>query len=265
MRDSNRRDKHFLKLQPSALWPAVSPHLGQATYLPIWNTTPLNLDSGVDTCFLCSVSKPRDLFLLASFSPTLLPKKSPLHLFFSRLYSTLLPAVFCWGAWTNGVSLVSVAKSPTQPLKPPWKAGSRSPLHAATAGQLPLPELSCEASSGSRVWGDTCRVSWVAITWSLLIFCVLSIPQQEKCRSSVRSLKGARQRQWACMRGCWAGWSCSSATKIVFSSVTDVCELELSQRYNLQKYILYVLFEDSLKSSLQYVYLCFLPVSGVAF
>lgn len=68
-RGNYRRDKHLLQLQPSALCAAVSPLLGPATYLPIWNTTPLKLESRVDICLLCSVSKPRGLFLLPPSLP----------------------------------------------------------------------------------------------------------------------------------------------------------------------------------------------------
>lgn len=143
--------------------------------------------------------------------------------------------MYCWNTGTSGVSsdtnssLVSVVKSSTQPSKPTWKDGCISLLHAATAGQLLISELSCEASSGSGGWWYSlwCRPR-VAIKWSLLIFYVLSTIQQEKCRSTDQSLRRMRQREWACMRGCWALWTCALATKIVSSSVTDVvCELGL--------------------------------------
>lgn len=237
MRGDYRRDEHLLQLPPSALCAAVSPHLGLASYLPIWNTTPLKVENRgvVGICLLYFVSKPRDLFLLPPPLPLLCLRKISLSLFYSRLCFTLLPAVYCWNTWTSGVSsdtnssLVSGVKSSTQSSKPAWKAGCISPLRAAAAGQLLVPELSCEVSSGSGGWWYSlqCRPR-VAIKWSLLIFYVLSIIQQEKCRSTDRSLRRMRWREWAHMRGCWAGWTCALAIKVVSSSVTDVvCELGL--------------------------------------
>lgn len=148
---------------------------------------------------------------------------------YCRLCFTLLPAVCCWNTWTRGVSsdtnrsLVSVIKSSTKPSKFAWKAGYISLLCAAAAGQLLVPEVSGEVSSGSEGWWYSlqCRPR-AAIEWSLFIFYVLSIIQQEKWRISDSYLRRRKQREWAHVRGCWAGLTCALAMKDMSSSVTDV-------------------------------------------
>lgn len=194
--------------------------------------------------FALSVSKPRDLFLL--------PPSLPLfHLRRVLCISSILGCILfcCLQGFVEVHELVVLALM----LTAVWSVWPKAPHSLQSLpGKLDLWARSMLPQQGSRCClssrvkpalaaeaeGTACRVGWVAITWSLLKFYVLSITQQEKCRSTARSLKGARQRQWAHMRGCWAGWSCTSAVKVVFSSITDVvCELGLSQRYNFQKYL----------------------------
>lgn len=156
-----------------------------------------------------------------------------------------------WSAWP---------KAPQSPESLPEK------LDPWAHPMLPQQGSCCCLSSGSRGWGTACRVSWVPITWSLLIFYVLSITQQDKCTSTARSPEGVRQRQWAHRRGCWAGWSCTSAIKVVFSSLTDaVCEPGLSQRYNLQKHLYMFALKIFWSSPFNICISCFLPLSGVVF
>lgn len=189
VRGSYRRDKLLLQLQPSAPCAAVSPHLGPATYLPIWNTTPLKLESRVDICLLCSVSKPRDLFLL--------PPSLPLF---------CLRRVLCICSFLGCISLCYLQCSVeghklmmlALMLTAVWSAWSKAPhslqslpekLDLWAHSALPQQGSCCCLSSlvkralAAEAEGTACRVSWVAITWSLLMFYVLSITQQEKCRS----------------------------------------------------------------------------------
>lgn len=151
------------------------PHLGPATYLPIWNTTPLKLESRVDICLLSSVSEPRDLFLLP-----------PLPLFCLR-------RVLCICSFLGSISLCYLQCSVevhelmvlALMLTAVWSVWPKAPhslqslpekLDPWAHSALPQQGSCCCLSSlvkqalAAEAEGTACRVSWVAITWSLLIF-----------------------------------------------------------------------------------------------